>query len=158
MVFLLMGRIGAGVGGERELEVGAQDVDAGLAKAVVGGVVGEACQCVDATESDGWGVGAEFVDGLGEALGVEPGGLAVSAGFVDALAAVGDDQGDECTGTGDHSEGELHQVEERLRVELRGGTDLLDVQQDYQEVEDAARDQDRGGEGEGQRPADLPQP
>lgn len=97
-------------------------------------------------------------NGLGEALGVQPGGLAVGAGLVDALAAVGDDQGDERTCPSDHPEGEFHQVEERLRIQLRGGVDLLEVQQDYQAVEDAARDQDRSDEGQNQRSADLPQP
>ncbi|WP_199813207.1 hypothetical protein [Streptomyces aureocirculatus] len=97
-MFLLAGGVVAGVGGVGELEVGAQDVDAGLALVLVGGVVGEACEGVDAAEADGWGVGAEFVDGLGEALGVQPGGFAVGAGLVDALAAVGDDQDDERAG------------------------------------------------------------
>ncbi|MEV8396707.1 hypothetical protein [Streptomyces niveus] len=40
VVFLLKGGVVAGVGGVGELEVGAQDVDAGLAQALVGGVVG----------------------------------------------------------------------------------------------------------------------
>ncbi|MFI2906953.1 hypothetical protein ACG2OD_01600 [Streptomyces sp. PDY-4] len=120
-------------------KVGAQNVDAGLAQAVVGGVVGEAGQGVDASEPDGRGVGSEFVDGLGEAFGMEPGGFAVGAGFVHALAAVGDDQGDERAGPGDHAEGEFHQVEEGLGIKLRGGVDLLEVQQVYQAVEDAAR-------------------
>ncbi len=151
-----MGRIGAGVRGERELEVGAQDVDAGLPQAVVGGVVGQAGQRVDATKPDGRGVGAEFVDGVGEAFGVEAGGFAAGAGFVDALAAVGDDQGDERAGPGDHAEGELHQVEEGFRVELRGGVDLLEVQQHHQAVEGASCGQYRGGEREGQRPAAPP--
>lgn len=75
MVFLLVGGIVAGVGGERKLEVGAQDVDAGLAKAVVGDVVGEAGQGVNAAELDGRGVGAELLDGLGEAFGVKPRGF-----------------------------------------------------------------------------------
>ncbi|MGW2112377.1 hypothetical protein [Streptomyces sp. NPDC001948] len=158
VVLLQVGETLAGVGAIAEPEVGAQDVDAGLAKAVVGGVVCQAGERVDAAKSDGWGIGAEFVDGLGKALGVQPGGLAVGAGFVDALAAVGDDQGNECTGPGDHPEGKLHQVEERLRVELRGGVDLLEVQQDDQSVEDAARNQDRGDEGQDQGSADLPQP
>ncbi|WP_158718779.1 hypothetical protein [Streptomyces griseus] len=113
---------------------------------------------MDASEPDGREVGAEFVDGLGEAFGVEPGGFAMGAGLVDALAAVGDDQGDERAGPRDHPEGEFHQVEERLRVQLRGVVDLLDVQEQDQAVEDAARDQDRGGEYEGERSADPPQP
>ncbi|MFD6243130.1 MULTISPECIES: hypothetical protein [Streptomyces] len=113
---------------------------------------------MDAPKSDGWGVRAEFVDGLREALGVEPGGLAVGAGFVDALTAVGDDQGDERTGPGDHAKGKLHQVEERLRVELCGGVDLLEVQQVHQAIEDTAGHQDRGDEGEGQGPAHSPEP
>ncbi|WP_261992344.1 hypothetical protein [Streptomyces sp. MS191] len=53
VVFLQVGGVGAGVGGEGELEVGAQDVDAGLAEAVVGCVVGEAGEGVDAAEADG---------------------------------------------------------------------------------------------------------
>jgi hypothetical protein len=47
------GRQAAGVGRERQSEVGAQDVDAGLSEGVVGGVVGEAGQGVDAAEADG---------------------------------------------------------------------------------------------------------
>jgi hypothetical protein len=73
----------------------------------------------------------------------------VGADLVDALTAVGHDQGDERTGPGDHSEREFHQVEECLRVELRGAVDLLEVQQVHQAVEDAAGDQDRGDEGGG---------
>ncbi|MEU1777008.1 hypothetical protein ABZ601_31450 [Streptomyces sp. NPDC012842] len=91
VVLLLASGVVAGVGGEGKLKVGAQDVDAGLAQVVVGGVVGETGQCVNATEPDGRGVRAEFVDSLGKAFAVEP----VGAGLVDALAAVGDDQGDE---------------------------------------------------------------
>ncbi|WP_440582006.1 hypothetical protein [Streptomyces flavofungini] len=104
---------------------------------------------MDAPELDSWRVRAEFVDGLGEAFGVQPGGFAVGAGFVDALAEVGDDQRDERTGPGDHAEGELHQVEERLRVELRGAVELLEAEQERQPVKDAARHKDRGAEGEG---------
>ncbi|MFD9052675.1 hypothetical protein [Streptomyces zaomyceticus] len=77
-------------------------------------------------------------DGLDEPFGVEPGGFPVRSGFIDALAAVGDDQGYECASPGDHSEGELHQVEERFRVELRGAVDLLEIQQLHQAVEDAS--------------------
>ncbi|CAM5543472.1 hypothetical protein SBADM41S_00014 [Streptomyces badius] len=50
---------------------------------------------MDATKSDGWRVGAEFVDGLGKAFCVQTGGFAVGSGLVDALAPVGDDQSDE---------------------------------------------------------------
>ncbi|WP_353962221.1 hypothetical protein [Streptomyces anulatus] len=100
----VVGRV-AGVGGEGQAEVGTQDVNAGLPQAVVGGVVSKASQGVDAAEPDGRGVRAEFVDGLGEAFGVKPSCFAVGACFVDALAAVGDDQGDERTGPGNHSEG-----------------------------------------------------
>lgn len=114
VVFLSVGGVTAGVGGEGQLEVSAQDVDAGLAEAVVGGVVGEASQGVNAAELDGWGVGSEFVDGLGEALGVQARVFAVGAGFVDALAAVGDDQGNESTCAGHDAEGELDQVKECL--------------------------------------------
>ncbi len=89
---------------------------------------------------------------------MQPGGFAVGASLVNALAAVGDDQGDKCAGPGDHPEGELHQVEECLRIEPRGGVDLLEAQQHYQPVEDAACTQDRGDEREGERPADSPQP
>ncbi|MFC8201586.1 hypothetical protein ACFUTV_40295 [Streptomyces sp. NPDC057298] len=120
----------------------------------VEGVVGEAGEGVDAAELDGWGVGSEFVDGLGEAFGVEAGGFAVGAGLVDALAAVGDDEGDEGSGSGDHSEGEFHQVEECLGVEFRGAVDFLEVEQYYQSVKNCACDQDGGGEGEGPCPAD----
>ncbi|GGV97421.1 hypothetical protein GCM10015535_68760 [Streptomyces gelaticus] len=109
-------------------------------------------------EPDRGRLGPEFVDGLGETLRVQPGRFPVGPGLVDALPTVGDDQGDECAGSGDHPEGEFHQVEERLGVELGGGVDLLEVEQHHQPVEDAARGQDRGGEGEGQRPAGLPQP
>ncbi|MEV6782705.1 hypothetical protein [Streptomyces sp. NPDC051098] len=64
VVFLLVGWIFAGVGGVGELKIGAQNVDAGLAEAVVGGVVGEASQGVNAPESDCRRVRAELVDGL----------------------------------------------------------------------------------------------
>ncbi|MGW3464523.1 hypothetical protein ACWDE9_35270 [Streptomyces olivaceoviridis] len=56
VVFLLVGGVIAGVGGEGKLEAGAQNVNAGLAQAVVGGVVGEAGQGVDAPEPDSRGV------------------------------------------------------------------------------------------------------
>ncbi|MFH8411395.1 hypothetical protein ACH4FX_42565 [Streptomyces sp. NPDC018019] len=111
---------------------------------------------MDATEPNGRAVRAKFVDRRGETLSVGPGGFAVGTGLVDALAAVGDDEGDEGTGPGDHSEGEFHQVEERLGAELGGGVDLLEAEQQHQPVEDAARDQDCGGEGEAQCPADSP--
>ncbi|WP_235023612.1 hypothetical protein [Streptomyces sp. WAC05374] len=156
VVLFLVVRVVAGVRGEGELEVGAQDVNAGLAQAVVGGVVGESGQGVDAAEPDGSGVRAESLDGLGEAFGVEPGSLAVRPGLINALAAVGDDQSDERAGPGDHAEGELDQVEERLGVELRGGVDLLEVQEVHQAVEDASGHDDRGDEGDGQGPADSP--
>lgn len=53
---------------------------------------------------------------------MQPGGLTVGAGLVDALATIGNDQGDERTSPGDHLEGEFHQVEEPIGVELgRGG-------------------------------------
>ncbi|MET7887800.1 DUF6233 domain-containing protein [Streptomyces avermitilis] len=77
-----------------------------MPQAVIGGVIGKASQSVNASELDGWGVGSEFVDGLGEALGVQPRVFTVGAGFVDALAAVGDDQGDERTGASDDAEGD----------------------------------------------------
>ncbi|MFD0396418.1 hypothetical protein ACFQ3Z_46200 [Streptomyces nogalater] len=95
-------------------------------------------------------------NGLGEAFGVEPGGFSVSAGFVDALTAVGDDERNERPSSGDHSEGQFHQVEECLGIELPGVADLLVPQQVHQAVEDAAGRQDRGREGDGQGPADLP--
>ncbi|MGW2749120.1 hypothetical protein [Streptomyces sp. NPDC001450] len=114
VMFLLMGGVVAGVESEGQLEIGAQNVDTGLPQVVVGGVVGESGQGVDASEADGWRVGSEFVDGLGEALGVQSGGFPVGAGFVDALPTVGDNQGDESTGTGHDTEGELDQVKERL--------------------------------------------
>ncbi|MGW2113412.1 hypothetical protein, partial [Streptomyces sp. NPDC001948] len=129
MAFLLAVGVVARVGGEGELEIGAEDVDARLAETLVRGVVGEAGQGVDAAEADGWGVRAELVDGLGEAFGVEPGGFAVGARLVHPLAAVGNNQGDERASPGYHSEGDFHDVEERLGVELRCGVDLLEVQQ-----------------------------
>ncbi len=42
---------------------------------------------MDPTEPDCRGVGAELVDGLGEAFGVKPGGLPVGTDLVDALSA-----------------------------------------------------------------------
>ncbi|MDK1476947.1 hypothetical protein QNO07_26730 [Streptomyces sp. 549] len=112
---------------------------------------------MDATEPHGGGVGAEFVDGLGEALGVQAGGFTVGAGLIHALAAVGDDQGDERAGPGHHPEGQLHQVEQRVGVELRRTVDLAEVQQHHQPMEDTTGDQHRRGEGDGQRPTDPPQ-
>ncbi|MFD4116809.1 hypothetical protein ACFWSJ_25575 [Streptomyces niveus] len=109
---------------------------------------------MDATEAYGWGDVAELRDSGGEAFGVEPRGFAVSAGLIHALAVVGDDQGDEGTGPGDHPEGKFHQVKERLRVKLGGGVNLLEVEQHHQPVED----DDCGGKGESQRPANPPQP
>ncbi|MFT9474742.1 hypothetical protein [Streptomyces sp. 11-1-2] len=140
VAFFLASGIVTGVGGEGKLEIGAQNIDARLAQPVVGCVVSKAGKGVNATEPDGRGVGAELFDGLGEALGMEPGGLPVSAYLVDALATVGNDQGDERAGPGDHSEGELHQVEKRLRVELGGAVDPPEAQKDHQTVEDTARD------------------
>lgn len=154
MVFFLEGGVLAGVGSDGELEVGAQEVNAGLAQAVVRGVVSESGQGVDAVKLDGRRVRAELLDGLGEAFGVEPGGFAVGAGVIDALAAVGDER----AGPSDHAEGEFDQVEESFGVEFLGGVDLLNVQQVHQAAEDAAGHQDRGGEGGGQGPADLPEP
>jgi len=113
---------------------------------------------VDAAEPDGWGIRAKSLDGLGEPFGAEPGGFAVGAGFVDALAAVGDDQGDEHAGPDDHAEGKLHQDEKCFRIEFLRGVDLLEVQQVHQAVEDSAGHQNRGHEGDGQGPADLPEP
>ncbi|GAA3487667.1 hypothetical protein GCM10018987_17460 [Streptomyces cremeus] len=113
---------------------------------------------MDAAQAYGGGVGAEFVDGRREAFGVQAGGLAVGAGLIHALAAVGDDQGDERTGSCDHPEGELHQVEERLRIELGAGVQCPEVEQHHQHGEDGARDEHGGGEGQEQRPADFPQP
>ncbi len=52
VVSLLVGGVIAGVGGKGQLEVGAQDVDAGLAQVVVRGIAGEAGQGVDAPEPD----------------------------------------------------------------------------------------------------------
>ncbi|MFD4866253.1 hypothetical protein [Streptomyces sp. NPDC058412] len=127
VVFLLIAGGVSGVGCEGKLQVGAQDVDAGLTETVVRGIVGQAGQGVHATELDGGGVRAELVAGLGEPLGMA-GGIAVRTGLVDTLAAVRDDQGDERASPGDHSEGEFHQVEEGLGVEFRGGVDLLEVQ------------------------------
>ncbi|MFJ3099588.1 hypothetical protein, partial [Streptomyces hydrogenans] len=149
VMFFLVGGIAAGVGGEGELEVSAQNVDAGLAQAVVGSVVGEACQGVDTSETDRRRLRAELVDDRGEALCVEPGGVAVGAGLIDTLATVGHDQGDERSGSGDDAEGQLHQVEERFPVKLRGAVDLLEVQHDDQGVKDAACYQDRGDERDG---------
>ncbi|WP_449479919.1 hypothetical protein [Streptomyces avidinii] len=80
----------------------------------------------------------------------------MSTGLVDALAAVGNDQGNERARPGDDPEGEFHQVEERLRVELRGAVDLLEVQHHHEPVEDTACDQDRDNEGHGQGPSDPP--
>ncbi|MGQ4410380.1 hypothetical protein ACN6K8_001554 [[Kitasatospora] papulosa] len=149
VVFLLMCRVVAGVGGEGELEVGAQDIDAGLPQAVVGGIVGKAGQSVDAAEPDGRGVRAELVDGLGEALSVEPGGFPVGASLINTLAAIGHDQGDKRASPGDHPERELHQVEERLGVQLGGAVDFLKIKQIHQAIEDAARHKDRGEESDG---------
>ncbi|WP_405966210.1 hypothetical protein [Streptomyces sp. NBC_00015] len=112
---------------------------------------------MDAAEADGQGVRAELVDCLGETLGVESSGFAVGAGLVDTMATVGDDQGDEGARPGHHPEGELHQVEERFRVELGGAVDLLEVEQLHQAVEDGARGQNRSDEGDGQGLADPPQ-
>ncbi|MCX5434735.1 hypothetical protein OHU11_41895 (plasmid) [Streptomyces sp. NBC_00257] len=72
----------------------------------------------------------------------------MSTSLIDALTAVGNDQGDERASPGDHSEGELHQVEECLRVELRCGVDLLEVQYIHQAVEHASGHQDCGHEGD----------
>ncbi|MFJ3806100.1 hypothetical protein ACIPWE_06985 [Streptomyces sp. NPDC090073] len=71
---------------------------------------------MDAAEANRGRVRAGFVDGLGEPFRVEPGGFAVGAGLIGALAAGGDDQGDERAGPGDYSEGQFHQVEKRLRL------------------------------------------
>ncbi|WP_449479920.1 hypothetical protein [Streptomyces avidinii] len=56
VVFVPVGGVLSRVGGEGELEVRAQNVDAGLAQAVVGGVVRQAGEGVDAPEPDGRGV------------------------------------------------------------------------------------------------------
>jgi len=46
------------------------------------------------------------------------------------------------------TEGELHQGEECLGVELRGAVDLLEVQQVHQAAENAVGHQDRSDEGD----------
>ncbi len=157
VVFLLVCGAVARIWGEGELEVGAQNVDARLAQVVVGGVVGKTSQGMDATQPDGRGVRAKFVDGLGEALGVQPGGFPVGASFVDALPAVGDDQGDKGTGPGDHSEGEFYQVEERLGVDAAFGLQLAGAEQAPAGVEHGGGDSKCGEEGQGEDEADVPQ-
>ncbi|WP_435813030.1 hypothetical protein [Streptomyces rochei] len=146
-----------GGGGERETEVGAQDVDAGLAQVVVGGIVGEASQGVDSTKADGWGIRTELVDGLGEALGVEPGGFPVSASLIDTLAAVGDDQSNKCAGPGYHAEGQLHQVEESLGVDASFGFQAASAEKVPAGVEHGSGDRKCSEEGQGEDEADVPQ-
>ena len=58
------------VGGERHAQVGADDVDDGLA--VCGVVLGEPFQCVQAAEPDRGLVAAELLDRLGVQLGDAP--------------------------------------------------------------------------------------
>ncbi|MFE2700791.1 hypothetical protein ACFXI6_18215 [Streptomyces mirabilis] len=81
-----------GLSGVREAEVGAEDVEAGLAQVAGRGVVGETGEGVHSAEAHCGGCVAELGDGGGEAFGVQTGGLPQSAVLVDALAPVSHDQ------------------------------------------------------------------
>ncbi len=113
----------------RQAQIGAQDVDARLARLAGGGVVGEAGQGVHAPEAHGGGLLTQLGDGGGEALGMQPGGVPPRPVLVDALTPVGHDQGDQGTGPGDHAERQLHQVEQRLRGEPALGLEALGAEQ-----------------------------
>ncbi|MFI6254364.1 hypothetical protein [Streptomyces sp. NPDC051016] len=146
-----------GFGGVGQAEVGAQDVDAGLAQGPGGGVVGEAGQGVHPAQAHGGGGVAELGDGGGEAFGVQAGVLAQGAVFVDALAPVGHHQGDEGAGSGDHAEGQFDQFEEGGGVDAVLRLESPGAEQVPSGVEHRGGHRDGRGEGQGEDGADRPQ-
>ncbi|MFD0507719.1 hypothetical protein ACFQ0G_43100 [Streptomyces chiangmaiensis] len=146
-----------GLGGVRQAEVGAQDIDAGLAQVAGGGVVGGAGQGVYAAKADRGRVVAELGDSRSEAFRVQAGCLAQGAVLVYALASVGDDQGDQGAGPGDDPERQLHQVEQRLGIDAVLGLQPARTEQVPPGVEDGGGHEHRGGEGQDEHGADRPQ-
>lgn len=144
------------LGGVGQAEIGAQDVDARLAQAAGGGVVCKAGQGVHPAEADRDGFVAELGDGGSEAFAVQTGVVSQGAILVEALAPVGDDQGDEGAGPGHHAEGKLHQVEERLGVDARLGLEPAGAEQAPPGVEHAGGDGDCGDEGQKEGDPDFP--
>ncbi|MDW4908171.1 hypothetical protein RB628_23200 [Streptomyces sp. ADMS] len=140
-----------------ESQVGAQDIDTGLPERVGRSVVGESSQGVDTAEADGSGFVAELRHGGGEALGVQAGGFAQSAVLVDALASVGDDQGDQGTRARDDAEGQFDEVEEGAGVEAGFGLEPASVEQTPGDRENRGRNQNGGGEGKNEGEADRPE-
>ncbi|WP_344239502.1 hypothetical protein [Actinocorallia libanotica] len=184
----LTGRhVGTGLGRAtvRHAQIGADDIGDGLTVGRM--VLGEALQGVKATEPDSGFVVAELLDGLAVQLsdtafdGVmsrdpshlldmglsEPGdafgmGLdtlrPLTGGFVDTLAAIGGDQGDESPDTGDESEDELQQLQLRGGVQRLGFGPGRRPQQPGQTEPGGDQQQNRTGKGEAERPPDRPQP
>jgi hypothetical protein len=127
-------------------QVGAQDVDAGLALGRP--VVGQAGHGVDAGEADRGPVAAELVGGIGVPVGELLGVGTVGVAFGQALLAVGIQPREQRTHEGQHRQCGLDDLE---RVHLRRGTGNLD--RDRQRMQPpkhqvgggATQDQDRRG-------------
>lgn len=97
------------VGGVGHAELGAEDIDAGLAAGLP--VVGEVGECVGATESYGGAVVAELGDAGTEAFGEQLDFFAAVGRFAELLFAVGDSQGDDATDAGNNGQRDLDDVE-----------------------------------------------
>lgn len=80
-----------------------------------------------AAQSDGGRRIAELGHGGREAFRVQPCGLLLGAVLVDTPLAIGDDQGNEGTGTGDDPERQLDHLEQRA-----GGQKLLSFRAERQ--------------------------
>ncbi|MFE1442970.1 hypothetical protein [Streptomyces sp. NPDC058739] len=103
------------------------------------------------------GLVAELVDSGSEPLGMQAGGLAQGVVLVDALAPVSHDQGDQGASAGDHSEGQLRQVEECPGADAVLGLQSFGAEQLPPGIEHHGGCDDRRGEGQEQDPADRPQ-
>lgn len=99
---------------------------------------------------------AELGDGGGEAFGLQAGGVAQGAVLVDALAAVGHDQGDQGACAGHDPEGEFDQFEQCFGTDAPLRLDPVCAEELPCRVEHGGGGQERGGEGQGQDGADGP--
>ncbi|MDW8478322.1 hypothetical protein R3L02_41990 [Streptomyces scabiei] len=110
-----------------------------------------------ASQAYGGGFVAELGDRGGETFGVQSGGVAKGAVLVDALPAVGHDQGHQGARAGHHTESELDQFEQRLGVNAPLGLQLACTEQVPAGVEHGRSHHDRGDEGQDQDDTDGPQ-